>query len=181
MNNEIFFKLHSLAHQSIFLDWLIVFCAVTLSYIVIALVAIFLLLHKDGKFNYRIPFEQIINKTKEIATVFSISVLSWFIASLLKGFILAPRPFMVFENFRPLFVHGGMDSFPSGHAMFFGALATSVFFYHKRLGAFLFVLAIIISLARVVSGIHYPIDIFFGLLFGVVVALMFRFIIRRIK
>lgn len=180
MNETMFFYLYSLAHQSVFLDWLIIFCANVLGNITIVVVAIFLIFHKDGKFNYKIPFHQLKNKIKEISLVFSVSFLSWIIANILKHYIFSPRPFMFFEKVHPLFVHGGLDSFPSGHAMFFSALATSVFFIHKRVGFLLFVVALIVSLARVASGIHFPLDIFAGWILGLGIALLFNIIFRKI-
>ena len=47
MNNQLFFSLYSLAHQSTFFDTVVVFTAEKLGYIVIVLAAVFLLFHHD--------------------------------------------------------------------------------------------------------------------------------------
>ena len=72
-----------------------------------------------------------------------------------------------------------MDSFPSGHAMFFGALAMSLYFVQKRIGYMYFVVALIVGLARVASGVHFPIDIFVGYILGILIAIIFKLILRK--
>jgi len=179
MNNEIFFSLHNLAHQSVFFDWIFVFTSNTFGYIMVFLAFVFLFLHTDGVFDYRTPFLQLKNKIKEIALVFSSAVSAWIIQAVMKSFIVTPRPFIFFNDVKPLFLYGGVDSFPSGHAMFFGALAMSLYFVHKKIGYMYFVVALMIGLARVVSGIHFPIDILFGYIFGIIIALIFRKIFKN--
>lgn len=181
MNYTIFFTLYGLAHKSNFLDWLIVFGAEWFGYIMILLAIAYLAFHTDGVFDYRAPFLQFKNKVREMFYVFFAAASAWTLATIVKSYITAPRPFMMFENVRPLFLHGGLDSFPSGHAMFFGALATSLFFTHKRIGILYFIVALIVGLARVASGIHFPIDIFVGYIFGIIIAIIFRLIFKKIK
>jgi len=179
MNNIIFLKIFSLAHQSPFLDWLIVFCAETFGYIMVVVAFIYLLIHIDGVFNYKQPFLQLINKFKELFLVFFTSIFAWILAEILKHFIVSPRPFLYFQNLTPLFVQGGMDSFPSGHAMFFSALAMSLYFIHKRLGIIFIFVALIVGFARIASGVHFPIDVFTGYILGSVIALIFNLIFRK--
>lgn len=179
MNNIIFLNLYSLAHQSINLDWLIVFCANNFGYIMVFIAFIFLIFHTDGIFDYRAPFLQLKNKIRELAFVFSSALSAWIIATIIKSFISSPRPFIFFENVKPLFFHGGMDSFPSGHAMFFGALAMSLFFIHKRMGYMYFIVALIVGFSRVASGVHFPIDILIGYILGIIIAYIFKFVFRK--
>jgi undecaprenyl-diphosphatase len=176
MNIYLFNLIYGLAHQSIFLDWLFVFGSNSFGYIMIFLAFVFLFLHTDGVFDYRTPFLQLKNKIKEIIFVFFSAVSAWIIQAVVKSFIISPRPFIFFENVKPLFLHGGMDSFPSGHSMFFAALAMSLYFVHKRIGFMYFIVALIVGLSRVASGVHFPIDILFGYIFGIIIALIFRFI-----
>jgi len=100
MNDTIFFSLYSLAHQSTFLDWLIIFCANSFGYIMVFVAFLYLIFHEDGVFNYRVPFLQFKNKSKEVLLVFSASMSAWILATVAKSFIFAPRPFMLFENVR---------------------------------------------------------------------------------
>jgi undecaprenyl-diphosphatase len=178
MNNEIFFKLYSLAHQSIFLDWLIIFSAKLFGIIMIVLAVLFLFFQADEIFDYRQSFLQLKNKIKEISLIFFPAVFAWLIASVIKYFVSSPRPFIFFENVKPLFLHGAMDSFPSGHATFFSALAVSLFLKPHRIGFLYILVALIISLARVASGIHFPIDILAGWLLGTTIALIFGYFFK---
>lgn len=181
MNNTIFFNLYSLAHQSTFLDWLIVFSANNFGYIMIFLVVMFLIFHIDGIFDYRTPFLQFKNKLKEVTLVFCSAVFAWIVATIIKSLILSPRPFILFENVKPLFLHGGMDSFPSGHAMFFSALAMSLYFIHKRIGILYIFVALIVGLARIASGVHFPIDILGGYILGIGIAYIIRFLFNKLN
>jgi undecaprenyl-diphosphatase len=138
--------------------------------------------HYVEGFDYQKPFEIIKTKIKEILLVFIPACFSWVVAEILKVIVHAPRPFLVFSNIvQPLFGHGGY-SFPSAHAMFFSALATSLYFIHKRLGKVCFIIVLIILIARIASGVHFPIDILFGLVFGPIIAFIFhRIFIRKYK
>jgi undecaprenyl-diphosphatase len=93
-----------------------------------------------------------------------------FYSEILKELFFAPRPWLIFEDTHLMFEHGGMDSFPSGHSTIYAALATSAFFFSKRLGIFVGVFAVLIGLSRVISGVHWPIDVLGGLLIGTLIS-----------
>jgi membrane-associated phospholipid phosphatase len=180
MNNFLFFNLYSFAHQSFFLDWLVVFSANTFGYIMVFLALVYLVSHTDGVFDYRAPFLQFKNKFTEIAFVFTSSISAWIIATILKYFISSPRPFLFFNDVLSLFTTGGIESFPSGHAMFFSALAMSIYFIHRRMGYLYFAVALIVGLARVASGVHFPVDILAGYVLGILTAIIFKYIFALI-
>ena len=58
-------------------------------------------------------------------------------------------------------------SFPSGHAAFYFAIATIVYFYNKKAGLGFFLASFLISISRVFVGIHWPADIMAGALVGI--------------
>jgi len=67
----------------------------------------------------------------------------------------------------------GWSSFPSDHAVLFFSLATGIFLVNRIMGGILLFHAVtIISLPRIYSGLHFPGDILFGALIGVVVTLL---------
>ncbi len=71
---------------------------------------------------------------------------------------------------KPLFLHGGMDSFPSGHATLFSALAVAIYVVHKKVGYVFMFFALIIGLSRIVAGVHFPVDILAGFAIGTAIS-----------
>ncbi len=65
-------------------------------------------------------------------------------------------------------------SFPSGHAAFFFALSTAVYFYNKKWGVFFFIASSLLSIGRIMGGVHYPSDILGGAIIGVLCAYLVR-------
>lgn len=76
-----------------------------------------------------------------------------------------PRPFI--ENNVNLLLEHNAPAFPSGHAAFFFAISTIVYYYNKRIGVLFFLSSILIVIARVFSGIHWPTDILAGAVVGI--------------
>jgi len=180
MNDLIFFKLYKLAHLNYFLDKIVIFCAEYLPYIAILIIIIFLLYKNYKIANEKNFFSKIRNSTKELIYIFLPAISGWVIADIVKNIVKFPRPFIKFiDVVNPLFIHGGMDSFPSGHATFFSALAFSLFFINKKLGYLFVFFAILIGLARIISGVHFPVDIFSGYVLGAIIFFIFNFIFSK--
>ena len=59
-------------------------------------------------------------------------------------------------------------------------MSTVIYFYNKKLGIFFFIATLLITVSRVIAGIHYPSDIIGGALIGITVAYITFYIIRRI-
>lgn len=96
-------------------------------------------------------------------------------------FVDSPRPFAVLESVNPLVVHEATASFPSGHAAFFGALAMVVFLVNKKAGAIFFLLALFVGTARVIAGIHWPLDIVAGIIAGTLIGWLAYLIMQKIS
>ncbi|MEI8143319.1 MAG: phosphatase PAP2 family protein [Candidatus Berkelbacteria bacterium] len=72
------------------------------------------------------------------------------------------------------------SSFPSAHTYVAFAVATSIFLYgHKRLGLALFVIALMIGVSRIATGLHYPTDIVAGAFFGILSGILSYLIISK--
>ncbi len=181
MNNEIFISLFSFAHRSPFIDGLIVFMANGFGYLMIMVAILFLYIHTDSPFVCTRPFSGFTRRAKEVLRVLASGGIAWASASILKEFIVTPRPFVLFPEITPLFIHGGMDSFPSGHATFFFALATALFLSHRRVGILYYGVALVVCFGRVASGVHFPVDILGGALLGIGIALCVDIFLRRFK
>lgn len=94
-------------------------------------------------------------------------VLSRFIVTnIIRLFWQRERPFDVMDV-NLLLKLKSEASFPSGHAAFYFAISTIVYFFNKKLGYLFFAVSILMGLARIFVGYHWPLDIFFGLVIGV--------------
>lgn len=166
--NNLFLFFNNFSHQTDFIDFLIKFVAVYLPYLVVLGAGIFLLVH-NHIIPSKNPFLEFSHKWRIIFFAFISGGLGWVVAEILKRAIAHPRPFELLSGVQNLFPESGF-SFPSQHATFFTALAFSIYLTHKKAGYFFLFLAFFISIARVMGGVHYPIDIIGGILLGIIVA-----------
>lgn len=163
MNMEIFNFLHSFAGKSQFFDSLVVFIANPFGYILIGISYLYLIFHTIED---TYVFKKIGSRITQI-TILSLSVgLALLFSHIIKILVQAPRPFIVLSDINELFLYGSYDSFPSGHATLFSALAVAIFMYHRKMGMFFICGAILIGLSRIIVGIHFPIDILAGFILG---------------
>ncbi len=106
------------------------------------------------------------------------SAMAWGIAHILKN---------TFKTLRPELAHDillkseSIYAFPSGHTTFFFALATVLYFHHKKLAYITYVMATAVGVARVYIGVHYPIDIIGGAMLGITVGILSKYIYDKIK
>jgi undecaprenyl-diphosphatase len=179
MENQIFFMFYNLAHKSIFFDRLIIFLAEILPYLFILAVGLYLIFHKE-KIILKNIFKMLKQEWQETVLVFFSGILAWFFTFLIKNLLSFPRPFVLFDNIIPLFPKNGF-SFPSGHATFFMALAFAIFLIHKKHGFYFILIAFLIGLARIVAGVHFPIDILAGFVLGILIAFFVRFLYKKLS
>jgi undecaprenyl-diphosphatase len=180
MNHAIFYFFYNLAHHSTFFDRLVFSIAQYSNpwgIILAGLVLIIILItHKDWK------GKKFSGWIREVIIV-GISVVSAYLVTLLlKILVHAPRPFMALSNIHPLVIETPYDSFPSGHATAFFALAVAMYMYDKKWGTVFFIIAILISLSRVISGVHFPIDILAGAIIGSTVAyIVHKLLVKKLR
>ena len=88
-------------------------------------------------------------------------------AQIIKPWVGRIRPSYEFIDFINLLVSkGGKWSFPSNHAANSFAFATTLSYFYKKYKKPLYISACAIAFSRVYVGVHYPIDIIAGSLFG---------------
>ncbi len=95
-----------------------------------------------------------------------------------------PRPYIFFPTLEPLVIQSvaeGYQSFPSAHTMFFFAISTMVFIYNKRLGIFFLVISSLMGIARIFVGVHWPLDIFAGIIVGIVTSVIIHLVYNMHK
>ena len=165
MNEIIFYFFYNFTHQSVLLDSSVIFFADTFPYLVVAAVGFFYYTVLNPENNLR----SFIEKNQEIIKVFFAAVSAWLLSVILKTLIHTERPFALFQDVIPLFDESGF-AFPSSHAAMFSAVAFTIFFKNKRLGYLFLVFTLLIGVARIMAGVHFPIDILGGFVLGGLIA-----------
>lgn len=171
LNKEIFFWFNSFVGKSNFLDYFFIFVSKYFFYFILFCFLLF--------FIKLIFIENKITK-KEFIIYFGSIIGMWLILKIFKFFVYAERPFYYFQMETLLKHENFFSSFPSGHAVLSFMLAFAVFFYYKKTGIILILLASLIGIARIFVGVHFPLDIIAGATIGfLVIFLVHRRIIKN--
>ncbi len=155
LNLDLFKFFFSLSGRGWLLDTLIIFLAKFLPYLLVLAFLFWMLSRKEWKLRWLIAAEA------AMAVIFS----RWIITEAIRFFYHSQRPFVAL-NLIPL-IEESSYSFPSGHAAFFFALAMTIFYYNRKLGWWFFAFAAANGLARITSGIHWPLDVLGGAAIGI--------------
>lgn len=95
--------------------------------------------------------------------------------SVLKAIVRAPRPFQVLEEIdgKRLSTATGY-SFPSGHTTISSSMysAIAVAYKKKKISIICAILIVLVALSRMYLGVHWPIDVFGGLVIGVTLSII---------
>ena len=167
MDYLIFQQINNLALKNLYLDEVAIFCASFLGYILIGV--LFILLIKNFKKYYKIATQAF------ISGIFA----RFIIVEIIRFIWDRPRPF-ISNSVNLLINHSSSASFPSGHAAFFFALSTLIYFYNKKTGILFLIASFLISISRVFCGIHWPFDILAGALVGILSALIIKKIFGKL-
>jgi len=157
------------AGQNVFLDFIVIFLAKYVPYL-------FLLLFLSTIFSRKDRYAFLRNI---FFTALSLLLSFGFFEAFIAYFIPRVRPFVAY-GFEPLFSPPPTASFPSSHATILFTLVAIVFLLGHRKSAFWFFIgATIIGLARVYSGLHYPVDILAGAGLGLFSSLIVWFFLPK--
>ncbi len=89
---------------------------------------------------------------------------------ILKNIIARPRPCATYPELVELVKIPTSYSFPSGHTVSAMAVAFTVFSQNKKYGAITIIFALLMGLSRLYVGVHFPTDVFGGILVGAAIA-----------
>lgn len=165
MNVELFRLINNFAGKNQIVDWFFIFGAKYLIWIILAIV-IFLFFPKKLK---------LASIASLLTGLISISL------NYLIFYNLFPqgRPYQILGNVNKLIEHLSDKSFPSNHAAFAFALALPIFYYNKKIGTVLLVLALLVGFSRVYVGVHFPFDIIGGFFVALIVSLLVNFYFKK--
>ncbi|MFY9457340.1 MAG: phosphatase PAP2 family protein [Candidatus Spechtbacterales bacterium] len=149
MDTQIFQFINQFAGRWPILDGSAIYLAKYSGYLLIGTLAVLIIVNR--RYWHKIFFWA-------LAAVF---ISRFVVTEIIRFFYSRPRPFEALDVTQ-LIAHGPEASLPSGHAAFYFALAWFVFFINKKLGTVFLVVTLLMTLARVFSGIHYPSDILAG-------------------
>ena len=111
------------------------------------------------------------SKIKEtLLMIFYATILSGGIATIIQQFIYVERP-LAFLQGRGMFIlsHISDNSFPSDHATIGTAFLVALYLFgYKKSFYYLLPFFVLMFLARIIWGIHYPLDILWGIVVGTV-------------
>lgn len=113
-------------------------------------------------------------KYRKWGVLFALSMLCCFLIGnvTLKNLVARPRPCWVNTDISLLIRNPKDYSFPSGHSMIGFTGALSVWYANKKWGAAALVLAAFVAFSRLYLFVHYPTDVLFGTLFGLVITFL---------
>ena len=166
LNGILFQWIHQFAGRSIALDWLGIFLAEYLPYLLMVVFLILVFYEKGWRRRFYLFAECAV----------AIMISRGIVDEVIRFFYHHERPFSFF-NFTPLIPEAGW-SFPSGHASWFFAVAMIVWYANRKAGIWFFVLAALNGIARVYVGVHWPYDILAGVVVGILSAMLVHRLFR---
>lgn len=163
-NVMLFDKINGLAANHLVLNNFMIFVA-KYGIFIVTVILIFLLIRKDYK-NFLF-----------VGLSIAMALLVGYIT---KDLFYHPRPFAMGIGYD-LVKDSNTSSFPSNHTVAMFALATALLLINKRLvGAISLVVAILVGISRVYIGVHFPLDILGGIVYGVALTLLFYLVFPKI-
>ena len=170
LNYDILISLYGLATSSEFFRVIFIFLAHWFPYLIVASVIIY-------ESVTQVKEHEIIRVIIRTALP---ALIVWIIVLLIKFFFPSPRPFAGDFGIIPLvIVSDPFGSFPSAHATVFAALAGTMLANRFRVWKWYLLAAVLVAIARIATGVHWPIDVFAGLLLGLFVGFFLSKILIR--
>jgi len=182
-----FYKINAVVGLNNMLDDFFVFVTISFYWLIWILFLLMLILTIDdvslGK-----KIKRVIKRPSELKKIdfklFSVVVISSgasYLFSQLIGWLASrQRPFIELADVvKLIFDPVSNKSFPSDHTVMSFAIALSVFYLHKKWGAFFIILAALIGFSRIYVGVHYPLDVLAGFLLAWIVSYVVNRLLRR--
>jgi undecaprenyl-diphosphatase len=166
-DQALFQFIHGFAGRNVFLDYLFIFIAQYLPYLLV-LAFLVLVYNQNGWRRKLYLFAE---------GALSVILARGLITAAIHFFYVTERPFVVY-NFTPLITESG-SSFPSAHAAIFFALAMTTWYANRMWGWWFFSLAVLMGIARIYAGVHWPIDVVVGAAIGLASAVFMHWLLKK--
>lgn len=166
-NTSLFFLIFNLSNRWASLDFIMIFGAETLIYLVFILTLVL-------AFKGRSPERKAI-----ILAIVSLPILV-IIIKIIHLFYYENRPFIT-HQLIPLISYGNDASFPSRHASISSAIAFAYTYYKSQWASLFLLFMLWVGLSRIFVGVHYPLDILGGFIVGIISLVISKQIIKLIK
>jgi undecaprenyl-diphosphatase len=165
-NQNLFQYLYKWSGKNPLIDGVGIFFANDLIYLLVALFLIFVLAEEGIRRKMYLFIEG------ALAVILSRGI----ITETVHFFYDVARPF-AFYGFSPLIGESG-SSFPSGHATVLFALVVPMWCVNRTWGAFFFATSLLVGIARVYAGIHWPLDILGGIVIGILSGIIVHMLLK---
>ena len=175
INQKLFYFINNMAGAHPWLDSFFVFLTTTGFYLI--LIFVFVYIFVISPLQKSNPTERLRAWGQAMFVTISVFI-TWALVWYIKVLAMVPRPFEVLPGVHQLVEQSFKTSFPSSHTAVAVALATAVYFYHKKLGVVLFAAAIFIGFSRIFVGVHYPLDVLAGACIGILASFLLVSIFR---
>lgn len=119
-------------------------------------------------------------KTQKEILFFGITslILIYLVSVIAAHLYYDPRPFVI-GHFTPLITHAPDNGFPSDHALLLSAIASVLMFYSRKVALALWIITLLVAIARVYAGIHHPIDIIGSIIISLIISLAVYIFIKH--
>jgi len=160
INKRLFEKINNNVEKSKIIDWLALFFAYYMGFIMAGIVLAFLFID--------------FNRYWEMVwKAFAAAFLARGIAQIIYWFFPRKRPFVDNDDVKLILKPKPTPSFPSGHAISFFAFSMVIYYFNPLLGKIFFLISALMGIARVYGGVHWPMDVIVGAIIGVLVGWQF--------
>ncbi len=125
----------------------------------------------------------IFKKTRKCGITIAIGlILSLIVCNgLLKNLVARIRPFEA-NGIMELLIDIPKDfSFPSGHSSASFVAASVIYMYYKKWGIFALIFAALIAFSRLYLYVHYPSDVIFGIILGIMLSFVSRYFVNKVE
>ncbi len=171
INEQLFTALHGMAGSVPAVDAGISFAATGFAWVMLALLVVWGVLH--------LKRSGVREAARAAAAIGGSVVIAAVIVLAVREMFPVARPFTL-PDIESLVPHEATPGFPSGHAILSFAPAAAVFLRDRKAGTAFLAGAVILSLARVAAGLHWPADVLAGAAFGVLAATIATRVIRAL-